>query len=89
MPKDIRFTGEHTRHFDNGGISFKAIVDGEVCACLISDEALQDHFGAKHGSPESAFHSGRSRIEAIARAMIEDGRVSESGRLVIKSSDFK
>lgn len=88
MSKDIRFTGERTRHFDMGGISFRAIVDGQTCACIITDEALQDHFGAKHGSPESAFDLNRRRIEEIARGMIEGHRVSADGRVVIKSADI-
>lgn len=80
MPKEILFTGERTYHFDMGGISFRAVIDGQTCACVISDEALQDHFGAKSSSPESAFDSNRSRIEEIARTFIERGQIQVDGK---------
>ena len=89
MPREIRFTGERTRNFEMGGISFRATVDGESCACVITDEALQDHFGAKRGTPARAFDSNRTQIEGIARAMIECGHARTDGKIVITSDDVR
>ena len=88
MATKISFTGERTRHFDLGGISFKANVDGKPLACRVSEEALQDHFGAVGGvTLEQAFDSNRDRIERIAESMIAAGRVEPDGKLLIRTAD--
>lgn len=59
------------------GVRFTARVDDQWRRCLISDEALNDHFSgddAKTGaSRELLFESIRTEIEGLARKMIESG----------------
>lgn len=73
---DIQFPGP-TVPANDGGISFKALVDGQVVACKFSMEALQDvnpEFAA--ASPEDQFQASKSRLLAIAETKIRAGKVS-------------
>lgn len=90
VAKNIQFTGESTRDIGVGGISFKAIVDGQTISCKVSDEALQDHFGASAGvSCDRAFKVNQLRIENVARDLINAGQVDSRGVLIIRSGDVR
>jgi hypothetical protein len=81
--RDYRWDG------DRYGMVFPAHVDGMRVLCLISGEALQDHFdaGDRHESMEEAFLRNRKIIEDIARALIESGRVDQTGKILIRGAD--
>jgi hypothetical protein len=65
--------------------------DGERrVVCLISGEALQNHFGAiriREGM-EAAFLSNRHRIEERARELYRAGKIDDQGRVTLRSIDF-
>ncbi len=68
----------------SGAVHFAASVDGRPVDCSITEEALFDRYrsGGPRGS-EAAFHEHRPDIERVARRLIQLGRVSPAGRLVI------
>lgn len=56
-------------------LAFPALVDGERVQCIITAEALEDHFGAESSRPEDmlgAFAAHRARIEAAARRLLSE-----------------
>jgi hypothetical protein len=56
-------------------LSFAAMVDGQPVRCLITLEALEDHYGAISSDAEDligAFGLQRSRIEAAARRLLTE-----------------
>lgn len=69
------------------GIAFLAIVDGKNVRCLISDEALQDRFGAERDLI-SAFEANRRTIELKAIELIEAGLYHADGSVILKTHDF-
>ena len=86
---NVTFDREYRWDGDRYGIAFPAAVDGRRALCLISGEALQDCFGAsgRHDSMEEAFLRNRQSIESIARALIESGRIDQSGQVLIHGAD--
>ncbi|SEA92313.1 DUF1488 family protein [Paraburkholderia sartisoli] len=58
-------------------VSFIAAVDGEPVVCVITAEALEDHFGADSPLEDSllqAFQRGRARIRSVcAEALDQNG----------------
>ena len=70
-----------------GGLSFPVMVDGQRVAMRISDEALQDHFGASGdaGSLINAYRSNSSTIDAKA---IEKHRAQPGVAVLLKTADF-
>jgi hypothetical protein len=73
-------------NFDRGAVAFPAVVDGVNRQCLISTEALEDHFGADHGSNfVYVYERNKYAIQQVARRMLEQGA---SGEVVIKSGHF-
>jgi hypothetical protein len=58
-------------------LAFPAMVDGERVECMITAEALEDHFGAASPRLEDmvgAFAEHRSRIEAATRRLLSETR---------------
>ncbi|SAK43648.1 periplasmic protein [Caballeronia hypogeia] len=58
---------------DVPSLTFAAVADGERVECIISAEALEDHFGAASWREEDlrlAFESHRSSIEGAAEQML-------------------
>ncbi|CAB3773005.1 DUF1488 domain-containing protein [Paraburkholderia humisilvae] len=58
-------------------LAFPAMVDGERVECMITAEALEDHFGAASPRIEDmlgAFDAHRTRIEAAARRLLSETR---------------
>lgn len=67
-------------------VAFPAEVDGEKAMCEISEEALQDHFGATTAAVADligAFKSHRATIEDAARRKYAPGL-----RWLLRSADF-
>jgi hypothetical protein len=58
-------------------LAFPAMVDGERVECMITAEALEDHFGAASPRLEDmvgAFAEHRARIEAATRRLLSETR---------------
>ena len=58
-------------------LAFPALVDGERVECMITAEALEDHFGAASTRLEDmvgAFDTHRERIEAATRRLLSETR---------------
>ncbi|MBC8747000.1 MULTISPECIES: DUF1488 domain-containing protein [Paraburkholderia] len=58
-------------------LAFPAMVDGQRVECMITAEALEDHFGAASSRLEDmivAFDTHRPRIEAATRRLLSETR---------------
>lgn len=84
-------TATHRWDFDRFAMAFVAHDGDKRVLCLISGEALEDHFGAVGGGQvgmEAAFLRNRDEIESKARELYRAGRVDERGRVLLLSADF-
>ncbi len=66
--------------------------DGERrVICMISGEALEEHFGGKlpREGMEAAFVINRAEIEEKARELYEAGAISKEGRVLLRSANFQ
>jgi hypothetical protein len=73
---------------DRGVVGFDAEVDGQPVNCEISIEALANLARdppPDWPDPRRVFNDHRTRIEGIARRLIEAGRVGADRRLAITS----
>lgn len=85
---NIHFPLKSAYDFDAGSISFPAEVDGAPRRCLVSEEALQDHFGADGIDDRlltEYFEANRGAIETVAADKIRNGAV---GDVVLGTKDF-
>jgi hypothetical protein len=76
---------------EKNGIAFTASVRGASVVCVVSREALRDHFGATGmggASLMGAFHAKKRRIESAARDKINDGAFEPDGSVLLQSADF-
>lgn len=83
---DIIFSNDEPVYTVNTTVAFPAEVGGVKAICEISEEALQDHFGATTNSAADligAFKSHRATIEDGARRKYAPGP-----RWLLKSEDF-
>jgi hypothetical protein len=89
----ISFVSGSGWDFDRGAVVFRALVNGKNVPCLISEESLQDHFGADPGGGgaemKATFERNRRAIEVIARDAIRDGRIDANGMVLIRSEDVE
>ena len=60
----ISFPREQQLTFENGGVDFPAIVDGRRVPCMISREALDDHFKGRPFRRLRSFRCGFPHIRA-------------------------
>jgi hypothetical protein len=80
----------HAWDFDRYAMRFTGYDGGRRVVCMISGEALQDHFGAidiREGM-EAAFLRNRKRIEERARELYRAGKIDDQGRVLLRSVDF-
>lgn len=85
----IHFPQSEPFYTPNTTVAFEAVVDGVRATCEISEEALQDHFGAiSRGAADlvRAFKQHRAAIEAIGHAKLP-ARLA-TGRGLLVSGDF-
>lgn len=68
-------------------VTFPANGTASRTPCLISIEALQDHYGASLQDPLSAFRANRASIEQIASSLIGRGRHEPDGSILIRTAD--
>ncbi len=70
-------------------VAFPVLIDGVQHRCLITEEALQDHFGASNGANAgelvNAFEQHRGAIEAVVEQHIQMGVREE---ILLKSGHF-
>ena len=86
---DISFSRDIAPHIvPSEGVAFQAVVDGDIVWCVISREALEDHFDLTSSSGQSwvsVFKQNRARIEEVATRLLE--RSSGTERL-LSTGDF-
>lgn len=84
---DITFERTSAWDFDRDSAAFPAIVDGERIRCLVSQEALQDHFdgGILGADLVATFEANRKMIEGVARKKLESSR---DNPLILRTRDF-
>lgn len=74
---------------DDGGVSFRAYVDGNLVACWFTWEALQDVDPEnREADAMSQFEANKDRLLVVAQQLILDGRAAD-GVVVIRSSDVQ
>ena len=63
---------------EDGGISYRAIVDGKTVACKFSTEALQDvNPDLTMSNPADQFESSKARLLEIAERKISAGKIAD------------
>ena len=91
MPKVIEFPKTEPQWIaSRASVLFFALVDRNVVRCLLSIEALWEHFGVRSQSAEEtlpAFRAYRSVIEQVARVKLEGGDGLRS-EIVLRPDDF-
>ncbi|MDB5796111.1 MAG: hypothetical protein JWP36_13 [Paucimonas sp.] len=80
----VHFTDEATPAED-GGVYFKAIVEGRPVRCQVSLEALERHFNEPGTRPVDAYLRGREKIHAVAERML---RKKPGEHVLIRSADI-
>lgn len=84
---NIQFPGPAVPMQD-GGISYRATVDGSTVACQFNWEALQDVNPAHtEEQPMNQFHFSQGELLAIAEAKIRAGNVV-NGIIHVRESDL-
>ena len=83
------FTRDIEPHVDaSEGVAFQAVVDDDTVWCVISREALEDHFDCPSSSGQVwvlTFKQNRTRIEEVVMRLLE--RSSGTERL-LRTGDF-
>lgn len=87
MPTEVSFLDTQFFDLNYNSVSFPADVNGSRVRCLISMEALQDHFGALGPDAVEVFQMNSEFIRATAKRMILNGLVQD-GILKIRSDDI-
>ena len=88
MP-NVQFPASEPIFTQNTTVAFDVLIDGVRATGEISEEALQDHFGAATGAGVElvrAFKANRHAIEAVARVKLPAKYAAGRGLLV--SADF-
>ena len=52
-------------YITDGAVNFHFVFNGTVLRARISEAALEEHFGARYGDPDSHIRAYRSNAEAI------------------------
>ncbi|WP_148715415.1 DUF1488 domain-containing protein [Chitinolyticbacter meiyuanensis] len=84
---NIYFSAGGRFDFDRNGVMFVALVDGQPIQCLVSEEALQNHFDAMGGADdhEHAFEIHHEEIVTAAESKILQGYPEP---ILLTSADF-
>jgi hypothetical protein len=73
------------------GVTFAALVGDARVVCVVSRDALQEHFELREIDGPGAigmFDVKRRRIESVARGKILDGGFEPDGSVLLRSVDF-
>jgi len=86
---DLKFPApDATYNFDRAAVIFWG-QDGNVrVCCMISREALDDHFEGDNRDKLEAFRANRQAIEQEARRKYLDGRTERDGSVLIRTGDL-
>jgi hypothetical protein len=81
---------EHHWDLDRFAMLFDAYDGENRVLCMISGEALMDHFGARPPREriEAAFVANRTEIQEKAREFYSKGALNTDGRVLLRSVDF-
>ena len=69
-------------------IVFSATVNSKRIRCIVSKEALEDHFEARDSSHEAAFLSNWQRIIDVAKRKINADYFLNNGDILVSTFDF-
>jgi hypothetical protein len=87
---DISFPHKKSTHdARTTSVAFPVLVNGHTRRCLVTEEALLDHFGAnsmESSHLEQVFESHRDEIEAIAQQRFLSGA---TGDVFLRTQDFQ
>ncbi|MGB4911457.1 MAG: DUF1488 family protein [Candidatus Dechloromonas phosphoritropha] len=85
----IEFDDEAVWVGERSSIFFRAKFDEKSLKCFVSREALDDHFKGDGGCDYVLiFHQHRNEIRAAAEKMIQAGRTSPAGELIVTTKSF-
>lgn len=85
----VHFPRTEPIYTPNTTVAFDVVLEGQQMRCEISEEALEDHFGATSRNAAElvrAFKEHRTAIEAVARVKLPH-RVA-AGRGLLVTEDF-
>jgi hypothetical protein len=85
---NISFPSKSAYDPNTTSIAFPVDVDGAARRCLVTEEALMDHFGATSPKPDhlrDIFEANRHDIESVAEGRI---RAGVTGEVLLRSHDF-
>ena len=86
---NVMFDGRRWWDFDRGGVTFSGEADGKRLLFFVSEEALEDHFGAGAGenSHLAAFDASVLELQRIATRLLLIGRMDDERRVFIRTAD--
>jgi hypothetical protein len=86
--RDLEFPDRDHRTDTTRGAIFWGEDEGRRVRCIISREALDDHFSEGDTlRPDAAFQKYRADIEALARARYAQGQLEPDGGVIIRTAD--
>jgi Fic family protein len=86
--RDLEFPDRDHRIDSTRGAIFWGEDQGQRVRCIISREALDDHFSDGDTlRPDAAFERYRADIEALARARYARGQLEPDGGVIIRTAD--
>ncbi len=65
-------------------VHFSADVNGERVKCVVTWEALVNHFGRSDEEAIDVFRTNRDSIESIAKGLIQRNRFESDGSILIR-----
>lgn len=69
-------------------VVFWGLDRGERIQCVISEEALDDHFHGDKRNKLEVFRENRSAIEELAQRKYLTGQVERDGTVLIRTADI-
>jgi transposase-like protein len=87
--RELIFPAPNERHdFDRDAVFFTGVDGTQRISCVISEEALRDHFHTDGADGLTDFRNHRQEIEAVARAKYIARQVETDGSVAISSRDI-
>ncbi|MHB1103643.1 MAG: DUF1488 family protein [Devosia sp.] len=87
--RTLVFPDEEYSYSGGAGVTFGGLDGTKKVRCLISREALDDHFSkGDRFRPEAAFKKHRSEIEAFAKRKYLQGGTEPDGSVLIRTLDW-
>jgi len=89
MKKEITFSGNYSWDPTRDSMAFEVTVDNKRGRCLISREALEDHYGAdKTSNFEDCFKKNIISIQNAARNIIDNNNDAKVVEYFLYSGSF-